>query len=254
MQDVAGNEGQLLAQSHTTFQAWRAQWIVPVTLAVYDHRFDEARAMLAAAQAELASAELPEDVREALAYLIILTDCRVEWHPDSRGYTKQDYEAVLASLDTPAKSFLADCMRRSYLVFIRSNGTSDSHDELTRAELEELLAPLPEHLSTPAWQQLARWAYEHNDMEILERAYEVFLELPGNTMAQAKWQRVSLMHGLLSGSATAADVRSYLALLHLRPQLREFRNEFWPKCLELGLVDAGLETMLVQRETAVNGN
>ncbi|MCB1215948.1 hypothetical protein KDL44_01045 [bacterium] len=251
MAEITADAMQQFGNALSIYREWENAWLTPVLRSVHEHRFPEARTALAAAVAALPTADLPPEVREACGYLLAYMHCRVDWHPGSRGYTRQDYAAMLERFEPPADSAFAEGVRRMYLAFIRSNGTSDGFDALTRAEIDALLAGLPERLSAPAWQQLARWAYEHGDAEILERAYEIFLEFPGQTMGQAKWQRVALMHGLMRGTATREDVRAYLALLQLRPQLREFRNEFLPRAIDLGLVDADLERELAEKEEEV---
>ena len=63
-------------------------------------------------------------------------------------------------------------------------------------------------------------------------------------MGQAKWQRVNIMHLLLTGRAERRDVEETIATLQILPQLNEFRDRIWPKCIEAGLVDGELEAQL----------
>lgn len=242
--------GELFSRSFAAYHHWKTTWVSPAVRAVDRHSFEEATARLEAARTELEHSGLADDVREALGYLFLYMHCRINWHPDCLGYTQQDYDAMLARFRPPALSELGDCIRRNLLLLIRCNGTFDSYDTLTLAEVEELLEPLPDRLAGPAWQQLARWAFERGEAGILARAYEAFLEYPGS-LSQAKWQRVNLMHRLMNRTATSRDVLDYLSLLNLRPQLREFRNEFLPLCHEQGLVDADVAELLAEREAAV---
>ena len=252
--DVAGNQAQQdrdLEQLLGPYRKWRKQWIDVISPAINNHKFDDAREMLAAARESARSSEHAEELREAMEYLVDFTECRVNWHPDSHGYGQRVYDEKIRRFSRPARGRLGDCIRRMYLVYIRCNGTSDTFDNLTKGEIEEILEPLPERMSGPAWQQIARWAFEHNELETLERAFEMFLIYPGEEMGQAKWQRVNLMYQLLSGKATRRDVYESIILLELKPQLREFKTEFWPRCIAMGLVDSELEQLLAGREAEI---
>ncbi|MCB1221785.1 MAG: hypothetical protein H7A35_08015 [Planctomycetales bacterium] len=238
-------------QDFAVYEAWQEKWIRPVTKAVFNHSFGEAEHLLDAARTEIASGRLSSNLRAALVYPLELAYCRVYWHDVRGGFTQRQYEELIDRLSIPSQSSIAEYARRLHLVAIRCICSDKAYEQPSKAELEELLAPLPDKLSIRAWQEVALWAFRNNELEVLERAFEVFLINPPSLLGQARWQRVNLMYQLLSGKATRRDVYESLILLEIRPQLSEFRRNFWPKCVELGLVDNELEELLEQKSQQI---
>ncbi len=243
-----------LAHSLALYNEWKATWGSPVLHAAYTLKFDEGMKLLAAAKSNSELSTLPEDVSEGISYYVVYLTCRLEWDPRSKGYSKEDYDAVISELNIPAKTKFGEYIRNASLVQFRCNGSSDGFDELTKEEVDKMLSQVPPVMSEPVWHHLARWAFERRDIVILEQAFEHFLLNPPQVMGQARWQRVNMMYQLVSGKATRRDLEESIRVLEIRPQLLGFKETIWPECVKLGLVDAELEEMLAKKEAEVFAN
>jgi hypothetical protein len=117
--------------------------------------------------------------------------------------------------------------------------------ELPHERMYGLLAGLPpEERDLELWFYIASWAFKHDDLELLEEAYEVFLLQPTVFADQYPYQRVKLMHRLLTGSLTESEVADFLGRLSVLPEALEFERHIWPRLEEAGLASGWLEGLL----------
>ena len=114
-------------------------------------------------------------------------------------------------------------------------------------DLKRLADAVPEEDRGPNyWQELACWAFAHDEPALLEDAYSFFTTSRGADMADFMFCRLRLMHHMLAGEATPATVLEAIGRVELRVQLEDFQRMLLPAIEERGLltplVQAALNT------------
>ena len=226
---------------------WAADYIQPITNALYSGKLEEARRLHSNAGQALDKADLPEGVREGLGYYLLLLHYSIHWQEHPADWNQASFQEVRQIFEQPALTSFGDTERIKRLATIRFVADRDKLEPLTHDDLMQLLDELGEATDETMWFYVAGWAYNHNDLELLERAYTETLVDPPAWMGQAKWQRINIMYLLVAGRAERQDVEETIKTLAILPQLYEFEAHIWPKCVEAGLVDDKLTAMLADR-------
>jgi hypothetical protein len=229
------------------FVQWAAQHVQKITEALYSGRLDEANTLQIAAMHALEAATLPDDVVEALGYLLLFLHHNIRWVAQPEAWTSADYLEVKQVFAQPAHTSFGDFERVKRLIYIRFRADQDQLDLLNHDDLMMLLDELQGCYDDVIWFNVAGWAFNHRDLPLMERAYTESLTDPSPWMGQAKWLRVNLMYLLLAGRASPRDVEETIKSIAILPQLIEFEMLIWPRCIEAGLADANLTAMLEQR-------
>lgn len=220
---------------------------IPLRNAIVSHRFDDARQLLNQARVELEDLSVSDDLREALEYDLAFRTHNLNWHPEINGWTEADFLAAREEFSQAARTQLGDITRRRHLLTMRRFAEDEGFDEINRNDFMELLDIIPGQLALAVLYDASTWAYVHQDLELIRRAYERFLLHPPETLGQAHWQRVNLMLQLLSKKVTKRDVVETIKTLQVKPMLLEFNEKFLPACEAAGVVDDEIRELLAER-------
>jgi hypothetical protein len=234
-------------RSNAELEQWAANYVQPLTRALYASRLDEARRLHQIATAALEQAGLAEEVQEALGYHLLFIHYNIYWQAEPAEWNPANYREVKLLFEQPALTSFGDIERVKRLMMIRYHADQDQYDLLTHESLMRLLDDLHGYPDDTTWFYAAGWAFRHSDLPLLERAYVETLVDPARWMGQAKWQRINMMYLLAAGRATRRDVHETIKSLAILPQLLEFEGTIWPRCREADLVDAELTELLAQR-------
>jgi hypothetical protein len=228
--------------------SWSAEYIRPVLNVLQQRNFDQAQHLLELARAALPSSGLDTATTEGLSLNLTMLGWQIGWTRADCNWNLQSYAAARAHLEQPARTSSANYQRLRHLLQLRIKADLDKLEALTRPEVDRLLDGLGQgERDSSVWHTLADWAFRHRDLELLERSYVVTLTNPAEYQGQAIWQRINLMHLLLSGKAARRDVAETIETLQVLPQLRDFMLNLWPECETLGLVDHELQKQLDER-------
>jgi len=231
---------------------WARGFQRPVVDAVQTGRLAEARSLHSRAIRSIDSVQLGEEEREAAGFLLELLDYNIRFMEVQSSWTVESYKAALFRLSRPAHTPAGREARLAALIKLRTIADKDQFEPLTRQQIEAYIAEAGGHPRDPQiWHDLAGWAYDHQDLAILEKAFAAHSTSPSPIMGFAKWQRINLMYQLLAGKAQRRDVEETIRTLSILPQLIDFMKNLWPPCVAAGLVDAELESLLEQRRSYI---
>jgi hypothetical protein len=237
---------------HHAVTRWFEEHVRPMLVAHYALDLPRVRACYAAA-AESLAAEPRADLRAAKhlrleCYRVIVLDVLGE-----AAEAAAAYGAVLADCAAAQPGPVSRSMAALVLLLMRLHADCRGTQPLGAEELQRLAAAVPEGDRGPNyWQELACWAFAHEDAELLGHAYEYFITSRRNDMADFMFCRLRLMHQMHEGRATPEAVVDALERIDLRIQLEDFRRMLLPSIEQRGLltplVRAALDTKEVQLE------
>jgi len=235
-----------------TYQEWTRTWAQPVVDAIYANDPQAGLSRIADARAALVSSELTPAQQECMQLSLDWYEFNLKQIGEHLQRQRLNFERMVEHLNNPGQTPQGICQRQRLMLALRCEGDANGFRTFTRKEVDEQLAAIPDSdKDNMVWQSLGLWAFRHRDKELLANAYELMLTQPSITLGQAKWQRVHLMHGLVLGTATRQDVLETVKSLAVLPQLDEFENLVWPRCIEAGLVDEELEQLLKEKSAAI---
>jgi hypothetical protein len=236
------------------YQDWTNNWSRQIVSAIYGNHPIRCRELLAKARASLDFGELPAEQAAAVRLALDWYEfniCRMETN---------EAEAVVRLFAEFRRRFSltqnyarAELQRWRMYLLLRCEEDQEGGEALSREIVDEIISLHPDVESDPViWQSLALWAFKHDEREILERAYEVMLVHPSQTMGQAKWLRVNLLYRLANGTATREDIEAVIYSQQVKPQLLEFVCHIWPHCQATGLVDEELTALLNMKRAEID--
>lgn len=237
------------------FTQWAAEHIQPIADALYREELDEARRLRREASVALEQdTQLPEDVAEALGYKLLFVHYNLEWYPPSDKWTPDNYRSAMELFGQPALTRFGDLQRLRGLLVMHFHASRDRFEPLTHEMMMGYVDQLQGYPDSEVWFYVAGWAFERGDLALLERAFEHELTDPARMMGHAKWQRINMMYQLVAGKAARIDVEQTVRSLEILPQLNEFNTVIWPRCVEAGITDDELETMLAERSAHIEAS
>ncbi|MBN2082745.1 hypothetical protein JW859_11155 [bacterium] len=222
--------------------------------AIYGNHPVRCRELIAKARASLDFGALPEDQAAAVRLALDWYEfnlCRMETtEPEAVAKLFAEFRKRFSQTQAFAR---AELQRWRMYLLLRCEEDQDGFAALPREIVDEIISLHPDVEADPViWQSLAMWAFKHNERDILERAYEVMLTHPSQTLGQAKWLRVNLLYRLVAGTATREDVEAVVYSQQVKPQLLEFIGQIWPRCQAAGLVDAELTALLNMKREEID--
>jgi len=231
---------------HSSIGRWFEAQVRPMLVAHYALDLPRVQACYAAAADSLADEPDP-DLRAAKrlrleCYRVIVLDVLGQADEASAAY-----RAVLADCAADQPGEYSRAMAATVRLLMRLHADCRGTQELTRGELQRLADAVPEEDRGPNyWQELACWAFAHDEPALLEDAYSFFTTSRGADMADFMFCRLRLMHHMLAGEATPATVLEAIGRVELRVQLEDFQRMLLPAIEERGLltplVQAALNT------------
>lgn len=224
----------------------------PVVALLYAGRPADALAELDRQRLRVDRADWPLEVREAVQRRLDYLCHQAAKLAQPSADPAEAFFACYERLSAPAHSPAAQVMRAIVLLEALVHASRLGWTELPEAQMYELLATVPHEDRDPeCWFYIAAWAFENDDLPLLEQAYEVSLLNPTDFRDQYPFQRVKLMHRFLRGELTAAEVTSVLGQMELLPEVLEFRRHIWPRLEAAGLGSPELLLLLDSREAAL---
>src|SRR5690606_13424285 len=129
-------------------------------------------------------------------------------------------ESTISRLRQAMQTRLGNSERITTLLQLRIMSGNATGNSMDREEFSELLnSDYLLERSSNLWDSVALWAFEHNQMDVLEEAFENQTINPGSMMPQESWQRINLMFQLRRGVANRRDIEEYIKLMRMVPQI-----------------------------------
>jgi hypothetical protein len=201
-----------------------------VVRALYQHDPQRATSELADARAGLDSMELGEDEAIAAGYLLDNLAYTIVKARGGDAEKQQAYGRLQEKLSEQAPGGVAQVVRRILLLQLRIYGERAGYGGLSPEEFHALFDFIPaDSRDLELWHNVASWAFEHEDSELMDEAYEVFVIQPSGFVSQYPFHRVKLMHAVLEGRVTTQEVDDFLARLVTPNEIREFKNHILPR-------------------------
>jgi len=250
MQPGAALDGYLSLDER--LREWFDCWRSPVVRAMYHKQYAAAREALSAAHAELARGRLRPEDAEAVAVQFDYLDFHIDKAELGPEAARERFQAVLARLEQPAASAVAEAVRLRLLTQLLISADRSGWCELPTAELTELFEKVPAcERTAELWYFITGWAFLHQDLGYLEQAHEYQLTHGREFVAEWAWHRAHLMYLLLTAKARREDVRVALAHIAIEQPLREFERYLWPLIQRAGLDDDGVRELYDKRRSAI---
>lgn len=230
---------------------WHEEHCQRIVDALFEGREERARQALAACWAALPQAGgISDDARRSLEYALLeyeLSICN-SFH-DAAVVAEQFSRSYPAIANLPPVGPESDIVQAKTIVGLIGVGTRRGFIKASEAEVEGLLARIPEEFQTPnVWYYLAAWAFFNNNLKYLELAMErQTLETTG-WLDDYYWMRTNLMYLLVDGRASRLDVEKTIKGYRHPLHIRDFHNLFRARCEAAGLMDADLYALLAERE------
>ena len=140
----------------------------------------------------------------------------------------------------------SDLTRRRYYLQLRIVADNMGIEELPLDEFREMFASLEFHeVHTEQWYFASNFAFRHQDLETIARAYEQFLlyrDEKDNEKFQ--WIRLSVMYRLLRNEARPIDIEHLFCSIRTAANAREVQALLLPVIESQGLMNEVLEGLL----------
>jgi hypothetical protein len=225
------------------------QGLTRIVDALYLKDGDAARTGLALLRAELAREDCPlaPEVHEVVALYLHWLDWQVVRSFAPLEARPAKYAEVLAAFDRPAATPLGNICRCQLALQLLINQEGPENLSLGPERFHALYAAVP-----PAYRHsefcyyVASWAFRHNDLQVLEDAYEFLTVHPDGMSSDYTWQYVNLMYQLLKRTVTPRDVHELLKRMQLPQELRQFERFIYPEIVRRGLLDEGMNDWLLR--------
>jgi hypothetical protein len=227
---------------------WFEAYIRPMLVAHYALDLQRVRACYAAARASLQT-EADPDLHAAKhlrleCYRVIVLDVLGE-----QAEALAAYRAVLQDCAADQPGPVSRAMAATTRLLMRLHADCRGTQPLALNELRQLAAAVPEEDRGPNyWQELACWAFAHDDPALLDEAYSFFTTSRRSDMADFMFCRLRLMHHMLAGEATPETVLEALGRIDLRVQLEDFQRMLLPAIEERGLLTPLVQALLDTKE------
>lgn len=228
----------------------RAQWYVdlmdPMAEALNQldvNRFNELHARaLAIISAEEMDRDMADAIDMVVSYLGFLRHVAFR----EAGKAELEYPLARERLLRRTHGPESDLTRRRYYLQLRIIADNMKLEPLQISEFRCLFSDLDFHeMHTEQWYFASNFAFRHNDIETISRAYEQFLlyrDEHDNELFQ--WVRLSVMYRLLRQEAQPRHVEKLLLSIRTSANAREVRALLLPEIKRQQLMTAELEALL----------
>jgi hypothetical protein len=234
---------------------WFEEHCIPIVDALYAEDLPVTQAALDRAWSAhvdaCASAVPPFDADgcRALEYALLQFDFELANHFDAPTVGLVHQAVVRRLRAARPLGPLSDRAQAFILLTLIGMGTRRQFMTASEAEIDALLARIPEHARTPnLYYYLVAWAFFNNNLRYLELAFTDQMVRTTGWLDEYYWQRTNLMYLLASGRATVNDVRETIQRYRHPRQIVDFRNLFLARVEQAGLWDAKLGRLLAERE------
>lgn len=224
----------------------------PAVALLYAGKPADAVAAVARQREILAESDAPPEVREAALRRMDYLCYQASKAAARNGANAAMFNACLERLSQPAESEAARVMRAIVLIELLAHASRCGLTDLPAQDMYALLACVPEEdRDQELWFHISSWAFEMGDIGLLEAAYEASLLNPTDFRDQYPFQRVKLMHRLLTGTLTEPEIAAVLNQMDLLPEILEFRRHIWPRIQQAGLATEAVGLLLDARQAAL---
>lgn len=227
---------------------WHLKYVNPLASALNDLARAEGFSALATARAALAG--LGSDERLAMELLLDYLQFGLEMHTGESRAVPTHFRGLLARFAPPCPSPLAEAQRRRLLFQTQVIGEIEGLARFDAAGMRSLFESIAEDLRTPeVWHYAALWACLHQDLPLLDQAFESMVERRRVANYNFLWHRVRLLHRLGHGTATREDAEALLAECTRPGLLRDFERRILPLLKRAGLDGGKVGPALELRKT-----